>query len=82
MAGVYKGVSHERLAGNGIPWPCVDGEDPGNEILYSGGHPGGKAKLVPAAAMPEAKVVNGFRFALIPGLSNSIRDPCRCGANR
>ena len=68
VAGVYKGVTEARLGSNGIPWPCIDGEDPGNEILYAGGHPGGKAKLMPVSTMPEAQAVNGLPFALIPGL--------------
>ena len=64
---VYKGVTPERLGGSGIPWPCIDDADPGNEILYSGAHPSGKARLVPAAAVTEAPAIDGLPFVLVPG---------------
>ncbi len=44
----YGGITYGRLGENGIPWPCVDSEDTGKEILYEGGFPGGKANLTPA----------------------------------
>lgn len=58
LVDVYGGVSYQRLGGQGITWPCVDSEDSGKEMLYEGGFPSGKARLVPAPAIvsptPEA----------------------------
>ncbi len=64
---VYKGISSERLGAGGVAWPCQDEEDPGNEILYAGDHPHGKAKLVPAPALPGESPADGFPVFLIPG---------------
>lgn len=83
---VYEGISYERLAVNGIQWPCVDAEDPGKKILYEGGFPGGKAKLVPAAPLKKPDL-DGLPMYLIPGLvkfhsgsfsmwSSSLMDVC------
>ncbi|MEW6350250.1 MAG: molybdopterin-dependent oxidoreductase [Thermodesulfobacteriota bacterium] len=63
---VYKGVSSERLGGGGVPWPCQDEEDPGNEILYAGDHPHGKAMLVAAPPLPRETQADGFPLFLIP----------------
>lgn len=51
LVGVYGGISYDRLGEYGLPWPCVDPEDPGKDILYEGGFPIGKARLTPATAL-------------------------------
>jgi predicted molibdopterin-dependent oxidoreductase YjgC len=50
-AGIYGGVTYERLANEteGLQWPIVDADDPGAGTLYSGGFERGKGKLTPAA---------------------------------
>lgn len=53
LAIVYGGVSYDRLRDNGICWPCVDPGDPGRRVLYEGGFPNGKAKLLPAPSPSE-----------------------------
>ncbi len=63
----YGGISYERLASGGLPWPCVDPDDPGKGILYEGGFPGGKAKFIPAAPMRE-KNLNQLPMYLISGV--------------
>ncbi len=64
---VYEGISYGRLDGQGLPWPCVDDEDPGQEMLYEGGFPREKAWLAPAAAC-EAPTADGLPMVLIPGI--------------
>jgi predicted molibdopterin-dependent oxidoreductase YjgC len=51
LVSVYGGVSYDRIGSDGISWPCADAEDPGRKVLYEGGFPGGKAKLLPAPAL-------------------------------
>jgi predicted molibdopterin-dependent oxidoreductase YjgC len=57
LVDVYRGITYERLTLSGLQWPCVDSEDPGKSMLYEGGFPGGKARLLPASRLPEP--VNG-----------------------
>ena len=64
---VYRGISYDRLTEKGIPWPCVDAEDPGKSILYESGFPGGKAHFVPAAR-PDALSREGLPMRLVPGI--------------
>jgi predicted molibdopterin-dependent oxidoreductase YjgC len=64
---VYGGISYERLASGGLPWPCVDPDDPGKEILYEGGFPGGKAGFIPATPMSDQNL-NQLPMYLIPGV--------------
>jgi len=65
---VYAGLSYERLAKGGLPWPCVDAEDPGKKLLYEGGFPTGKARLLPAASIGEVYADDGLPMYLIPGI--------------
>jgi formate dehydrogenase alpha subunit len=41
------GMDHDRLAGEGIQWPCPDKEHPGTPVLYENGFPIGRAKFTP-----------------------------------
>jgi len=66
LVDVYKGISYDRLVGHGLPWPCVDPEDPGQRVLYEGGFPGGKATLAPAPAIEE-RSDSALPMYLIPG---------------
>lgn len=61
----YAGISYDRLGDNGLVWPCVDTEDPGKEILYEGGFPGGKAHLGKASKI-ETSVQDTSSMYLIP----------------
>jgi predicted molibdopterin-dependent oxidoreductase YjgC len=63
----YAGISYERIAQEGLHWPCVDPEDPGKKILYEGGFPNGKAKLLPADALVVEAASDGYPLYLIPG---------------
>ncbi|MCA1961575.1 MAG: molybdopterin-dependent oxidoreductase [Desulfomonile sp.] len=62
----YGGVSYDRIGPDGICWPCVDAEDTGRKVLYEGGFPGGKAKLLPAPALPNP-AGDGLPMYLIVG---------------
>ncbi|MFH1114100.1 MAG: molybdopterin-dependent oxidoreductase [Pseudomonadota bacterium] len=64
---VYAGISYGRLDSRGLVWPCVDAEDPGKELLYEGGFPGGKARLVPAPALKDVPG-DGLPMYLIPAI--------------
>ena len=35
VAPIYGGISHERLSGNGVQWPCRSREDEGTQYLYA-----------------------------------------------
>jgi len=39
------GLSYERLAGDGIQWPCPDENHPGTPVLFENGFPIGRAKF-------------------------------------
>ena len=64
---VYAGISYDRLGDKGLVWPCVDEEDPGKELLYEGGFPGGKAQLLAAPTIVEPSA-DGLPMYLIPGI--------------
>jgi predicted molibdopterin-dependent oxidoreductase YjgC len=58
LAPIYGGVSHARLDGAGLQWPCPDAGHPGTPILHVGGAVRGLARFVPvrhqaAAELPD-----------------------------
>lgn len=67
LVDVYGGVAYQRLGDRGITWPCLDSGDEGKELLYEGGFPSGKARLIPAPAIvePEDEILPLY---LIPGI--------------
>jgi predicted molibdopterin-dependent oxidoreductase YjgC len=67
LVAVYAGISYDRLGDSGLAWPCVDSEDPGKEILYEGGFPGGKAHLGKASKI-ELSGQDSSSMYLIPGI--------------
>ncbi len=64
---VYAGITYDKIADRGVHWPCVDEEDPGKPVLYEGGFPGGKAKLIPAPPL-EKPAEGDLPYRLIPGV--------------
>jgi predicted molibdopterin-dependent oxidoreductase YjgC len=64
---VYRGISYDRLVEKGLPWPCVDPEDPGKSILYETGFPRGKARFLPAEP-PAVQSNDGLPMTLSPGI--------------
>lgn len=67
LVDVYKGVSYDRLDKYGLTWPCVDPEDPGKELLYEGGFPGGKAHLLSASPL-KRPAEEGMPVYLVPAV--------------
>jgi formate dehydrogenase (NADP+) alpha subunit len=66
LVDVYGGISYNRLSDHGLCWPCVDAEDPGKAILYEGGFPGNKARLLAAPELDTGFSGNGAKFYLVP----------------
>ena len=52
---IYGGMSHERLQGKGLQWPCPDDEHPGTPILHVGKFARGLGKFSPVGAKDPAE---------------------------
>ncbi len=65
---LFGGVSHARLAGDGLQWPCPSPDHPGTPRMHGERFTRGKARLVPVAfvASPEHDVP-GFPYTLVTG---------------
>jgi len=65
---LFGGVSHARLAGDGLHWPCPTPDHPGTPRLHVGGFARGRGALtaVEYAGDPEHDVP-GFPYTLITG---------------
>jgi len=53
---IYSGITHERLKGIGIQWPCPDINHPGTPILHSTKFSRGKGMFSPVAAHDPAEM--------------------------
>ena len=53
---IYAGMSHERLVGEGLQWPCTDGDHPGTPILHVGKFSRGLGKFNPVKANDPAEL--------------------------
>ena len=53
---IYRGMSHERLEGLGLQWPCPDSEHPGTPILHTGSFARGLGKFNPVEAKDPAEL--------------------------
>ncbi len=53
---IYSGITHERLKGIGIQWPCPDVNHPGTPILHSTKFSRGKGMFSPVAAHDPAEM--------------------------
>ncbi|MDN5344037.1 MAG: formate dehydrogenase major subunit [Clostridia bacterium] len=61
MAGLtpsYAGMSYERLAGDGLQWPCPAPDHPGTKFLHAGKFPRGKGLLQGIEYQPPAEVTD------------------------
>jgi predicted molibdopterin-dependent oxidoreductase YjgC len=52
---IYGGMNHDRLAGEGLQWPCVDDEHPGTAILHVNQFSRGLGKFNPVTANDPAE---------------------------
>jgi predicted molibdopterin-dependent oxidoreductase YjgC len=64
----YAGVSHERLEGGGLQWPCAAADDPGASNVPVGGFTARKAQLLPFdVAVHTNGLLPEFPFLHAPG---------------
>ncbi len=67
---IYRGISYERLEGEGIQWPCPDENHPGTSLLHSGGFARGKGRFIPVDYNPPPEVPDeDYPFILMTGRS-------------
>jgi len=52
---IYLGISHARLKGEGLQWPCPDSDHPGTPILHVGKFSRGLGKFSPVTAKDPAE---------------------------
>jgi formate dehydrogenase major subunit len=65
---VFGGVSHARLAGDGLQWPCPAADHPGTPRLHALRFMRGRARLSPVAFVPSPEHdVPGFPYTLVTG---------------
>jgi len=64
-----RGITYERLDGDGLQWPCADEDDQGTEVLHAESFPiGKKAALRRIPYRPTKEVTSeNFPFVLITG---------------
>jgi formate dehydrogenase alpha subunit len=55
VTSIYAGMSHERLAGQGLQWPCPEAEHPGTPILHVNKFSRGRGKFNPVVANDPAE---------------------------
>ncbi len=64
----YRGISYERLQGDGLQWPCPNPEHPGTKFLHQGRFTRGKGFFTPIEYKPPAEVVDeNYPFWLTTG---------------
>jgi len=52
---IYRGMSHARLIGEGLQWPCLDNDHLGTPILHAGKFSHGLGKFSPVTAKDPAE---------------------------
>jgi predicted molibdopterin-dependent oxidoreductase YjgC len=52
---IYSGMSYDRLTGQGLQWPCLDGDHPGTPILHTSQFSRGLGKFNPVVANDPAE---------------------------
>ena len=66
----YGGISHARLEGGGLQWPCPDPGHPGTPVLHVGSFPRGKGRLTPVEYVPPGELPDAeYPFLLTTGRS-------------
>ena len=64
----YGGMSYERLAGEGLQWPCLDKDHPGTKFLHKGKFTRGLGKFTAIEFRPPYELPNDeFPFILTTG---------------
>ncbi len=52
---IYGGITHDRLGGSGLQWPCPEADHPGTPYLHKEKFASGKGRFVPADYRPPAE---------------------------
>ncbi|XMB86996.1 formate dehydrogenase subunit alpha [Mycoplasmatota bacterium WC44] len=55
---IYGGMSHERIEGNGLQWPCKDKNDLGTKFLHKGEFTRGKGLFTPVEYVSPMEVAD------------------------
>ncbi len=62
------GISYDRIASRGIPWPCPSKDHPGTQYLYKDGFPKGKVPFIVVPYNPPAEMTSEkYPFVLTTG---------------
>jgi formate dehydrogenase alpha subunit len=65
---IYGGISHERLKGIGIQWPCPTKDHPGTPVLHRQSFTRGKGKCHPVHFLPPQEMPDAdYPFVLTTG---------------
>jgi formate dehydrogenase major subunit len=69
----YGGISHERVIGDGLQWPCPTADHPGTQYLHKDkfARPNGKAQFVPLSYRESAEVADD-EYPLILSTDRSL----------
>ncbi len=64
----YGGISHQRLEGGGLQWPCPDRSHPGTPLLHVETFPRGRGRLTPVEYVPPDELPDAdYPFLLTTG---------------
>ena len=65
---LYGGISHKRLEGDGLQWPCPDKDHPGTSIMHAREFKRGKGRFFPVEHREPAETVDEeYPFVLSTG---------------
>jgi len=65
---IYGGISHKRLDGENVHWPCPSPDHPGTIFLHQGGFKRGKGRFHPVDWLPAAELPDEeYPFVLSTG---------------
>lgn len=65
---MFGGVSHQRLAGNGLQWPCPSPDHPGTSTVHATGFVRGRGKLMALEYVPSPEQTDiEFPYLLTTG---------------
>ncbi len=71
----YSGMSYQRLAEEGLQWPCTAADDPGTKFLHEETFSRGKGLFSAVDYKPEALPVSGGHIAVS---STGVYPVCQC----
>ena len=78
---LYGGISHKRLAGDGLQWPCPDKDHPGTPIMHADEFKRGKGKFFPVEHRGPAETVDD-EYPFILSTGRILFQHCACTMTR